>query len=377
MSKNDQQNKDTSVDFPTAVGRKCRTVKTDIGHKKREKKTWAPPSDEQWQAAYDAADEIKRLKPWEKLWDTCLFELWLPDQKEPVYCSVMGRNGDCYGINIYPGYDSISGYYRLLKAYQREPFFISMSYQNCLICNFGSRNEISSKDYRIIKQLERKYRGNNQWTYFRSMRTGFYPWQPDHKEMELFIPALQHFIEAYKAFDKGTVDVDFDSGESLLRRYNKERDQWENVSFYNAPVIKSRMPLEITDELYIARLKKQKRTQIVLSLDIIFLPFSIQENSVEVPIYPRVLLLLDETNGKVLNQHILGIKEEESPLIRDTLSSYILKHGRPSCLRVRDDRVGCYVEDLCKKAGIDLIQNAGMPVMDDFAESLVDYMSDI
>lgn len=377
MYKDDQPDRIAPAGFIPAFRSNNKADKKDTDKKSRRQAKWEQPSTEQWGALYDAADEIKQLRPWEKLLDTYLFELQLPGRNEPIYFSVMGRNGECYGISIYPGYESIGGFYRLMKTHQSEPLFISMSYQNCLICYFGCRNELSSKDYRIIKQLGRKYRGNNQWTYFRSMRTGFYPWQPDRKEVEILIPAMQQFIEAYKAFDEGAVRVDFEKGQTLLRRCSKESGHWENTPSMDTPVIKSRIPVKITDELYIARLKNKKKTQTVLSLDIIFIPFSVQGNSAEVPFYPRVLILLDETSDKILIQHILDINEDENQLIREVLSSYILQHGRPSGLHVRDDRIGCYVEDICSKTGIGLIQNMGMPVMDDLAESLVDYMAEI
>lgn len=333
------------------------------------------PSLEQWDALYKIADEIKQIKPWEKLWDTDIFTLQLPGE-EPIFLSVMGRNHECFGISVYPGYYSMSGFNRLLKAPRGEPPFITFSYQNCLLCNFGNREELSKKDLHIIKLLNLKYRGKGQWTYFRTMRTGYCPWQPDAKEAELLTTALQQFMDAYRAMEEENIPVDFKK-QTLLRRYSPEHKCWETVSCDKLPVYEDAKPVIIKDELFAARLKRMKMTQTVLSLDVIFIPYAVQGKSKEIPFYPKVLLLLDETNGEILCQHLFSADETEEELILNILKEHISKNGRPYSLYVRDDRIGNVVEDLCDKIGVRLVQNIGMPNMDDVAESLVDYMAEI
>lgn len=60
---------------------------------------------EQWRRLYEIAAALKNMEPWRVLWDTDIVTIQLPDRKEPVFCSVMGRGRECYGIGIYPGYD--------------------------------------------------------------------------------------------------------------------------------------------------------------------------------------------------------------------------------------------------------------------------------
>lgn len=333
------------------------------------------PSLEQWDVLYKAADEIKQMRPWEKLWDTDIFTLQMPG-KEPTFLSVMGRNRECFGISIYPGYQSMSGFDRMMSAPRGEPPFVTFSYQNCLLCYFGSREELSKNDLRIIKLLGLKYRGKDQWTYFRTMRTGYCPWQPDEQEAELLTTALQQFIDAYRAMEEEKILVDF-KRQTLLHRYSPENNCWETVPCDKLPVYKNAEPVIVKDELLVARLKRMKLTQTVLSLDVIFIPYAVKKKSKGVPFYPKVLLLLDETNGKILCQHLFGIDETEEELIPDMLREHILKNGRPYTLYVRDDRIGNIVEDFCKKIGVRLVQNIGLPNMDDVAESIVEYMAEI
>ncbi|OGO93620.1 MAG: hypothetical protein A2Y17_00745 [Clostridiales bacterium GWF2_38_85] len=79
----------------------------------------------------------------------------------------MRRNGECYGIGVYPGYESIMGFYSLLNASENEPLSYTMNLQNCLMCYFGDRDELAPEEREIIKGLGLKFRGQNNWIYFR------------------------------------------------------------------------------------------------------------------------------------------------------------------------------------------------------------------
>ena len=133
------------------------------------------PTLAQWAELYEAARSIRQLAPWQYLWDSNLVTLMLPGREEPVYCSVMGRNGECYAVGVYPGYESIMEYHRMARAPHDELSFISVFDQNCLTCYFGDREEVSPKEREIMKSLNLRFRGRNEWIYFRSMAPGLYP----------------------------------------------------------------------------------------------------------------------------------------------------------------------------------------------------------
>ena len=96
-------------------------------------------------------------------------------KKEPVFLSAMGRNGECYGIGVYPGYRSIAGYYRLLESPDKAEQIDPLMFQNCLMCYYGNRDELAPQEREIIKALNLRFRGENNWIYFRSMEEGYTP----------------------------------------------------------------------------------------------------------------------------------------------------------------------------------------------------------
>lgn len=53
-----------------------------------------------WIELYDVANEIYKLKPWEKLWDSDLF-MCLSETGDMYYFCTMGKAGIHKGINVY------------------------------------------------------------------------------------------------------------------------------------------------------------------------------------------------------------------------------------------------------------------------------------
>jgi len=322
------------------------------------------PSLSQWQALYGAAGSIRLLAPWKYLWDSELVTLMLPDYEEPVYCSVMGRSGECYGIGIYPGYDSFIGYHRMATAPRHEPPFVSAFDQNCLMCYFGDREEVSPKERGIMKELGLRFRGRNEWIFFRSMEPGLYPWDITAMEAELMTQALQNLAMACMHLADEKLTVDFDGGETLLRVCSPEKDLWLNTAAKMPPIPVVISQVMVGNEILMAKLKAKKANGAALELEAAYLPTPMQDKKNERPYFPRLIVLMDRKSGMILDQHISGRDEDCETAILDMLAGYIEKHGRPTAIYVRDDRTGRYAEDFCAKANIKLVLGKGVPAVD-------------
>ena len=66
-------------------------------------------SPQQWRELYNAAIELKKLKPWEWMWDSEIFGVQNPETGEVGYCCVMGRGGEHYAMAVYdlPGMNEV------------------------------------------------------------------------------------------------------------------------------------------------------------------------------------------------------------------------------------------------------------------------------
>lgn len=328
----------------------------------------------QWEKLYEVAIKIKELAPWDSLWDSDLITIMLPGHDEPTFISVMGRNGECYGIGVYPGYEAIDGLYRISKALDDESPFAALLTQSALMCYYGDREELMPEERQVIKSLNLRFRGKNNWIYFRSYSPGYYPWRLSDEEVQLMIDALQNFVMAFRAMtEKGTI-VDFEHGETLFRMYSPEQELWLTSAAPMPPIPTIRRKLILDNEMLTQQLARKKKTGAQIDFDATFMPSPVQESKGKRPYFPRLLLVMDRREGLVLDQHIMDPAEDFGPALIDMLSGYVRKNGKPLAIHVRDTRIGAYIEDFCSKVGVKLVDDKGVPAIDAFLESLFEHM---
>lgn len=318
-----------------------------------------------WKDLYEVAIKIKELKPWEYLWDMDIFTLFLPEIKEPFYFSVMGRAGECYSIGAYEGFDEFSGFMRIVES-QDIPDHQMFRYQNNLMCYFGDRDELTKGELKIIKDLGIKFRGRNEWVYFRSFKTGYYPHTLDQTQVQNLTVLLRQLYMSLRAYIEKGVKVDFEKGNSLYRHYDEEDDLWYN---YEHPLIipnKNYIRVEITDELLIERLNKQKINKSIIEIDTLYLNAKINDKQYDRPVVPKLCLIADQRTGIILDQDMLSPEDEEVQSVLDMTINYILQMGKPKAIYVRDDIVEKLLIDLCEKTNINLKVKGKLKAIDSF-----------
>lgn len=341
------------------------------------KKKNTSPSMEQWAKLYEVAATIKHQAPWNTMWDTDLVTIMLPGKKEPVFISIMGRNGECYGIGVYPGYREIEGLNRLLDSSEEDLRINPLSFQNCLMCYYGNRDELAPKEREIIKSLNLKFRGENNWIYFRSMKEGYYPWFINAEQAELMIDALQNFAMAYMHLSSGKIKVDFENGETLMRAYLPERKEWLNAAVPMPPIPEISSELVFKDELLLKRLQNKPKNNISVEMDILYLPTPVQDKPDETPYFPRLLVMLDRKNGILLDQKLFDKKIKNEDAVTDSLIHYISEYGKPGKLFVRDRYFVRYIDSLCSQLGVSIMFGKGLPSIDEFAEQMTGFISEM
>lgn len=326
------------------------------------------PSLEQWKALYEVAGNLKKLAPWRALADTDILVLQLPGQAEPAYCSVMGQGDMSYGIAVYPGNESFARLQRIIDrdAYSQE---LLMLEQNCLVCNFGDREEIEAGDRAVMKQLGLRFRGQGQWIYFRAMKPGQFPWFLDAQQAELLTSVLQNLFMLCRCYMEGKLPVDFNAGKTLTRWYDPEKDMWMNA-VVPMPAPKMERTLDLQDDLLLARLKRSKKTSAKLEVDSFYLPLPIQEDKQAPPVGVHMALLVDKDSGLVLDQQFAGPDDPDYVIAPSMLVNYMEEHGRPAAVYVRSDWMGSLLRNTCKAVGVRLVEDEGIPVLD----GLLDHM---
>jgi hypothetical protein len=206
------------------------------------------------------------------------------------------------------------------------------------------------------------------------MKPGFFPWYLSHDEAKLTIDALQNFCMAFISYVSNNLDVDFESGETLLRFCDTESGQWYNTALEmpSPPFIVPKMV--ITDELLIARLKKKKKTRAKLGFAVTYVPMPIQERKSDRPRVPRMAVLLDLNIGKPIGHATDEDRESIGEATVQMLTDYIENNGRPASIAVADEDSGNYIEDFATKLGIKLTEDGRLSLLGSMLFGMMDMM---
>lgn len=324
---------------------------------------------DQWKSLYEVAIKLKEMKPWTELWDMDLIKIMLPDYEEPFYCSIMGKAGECLAIGVYKGYEGIYGFYEIADK-NKMPASQLIRYQNTIMCYFGDREELTNSERKVIKDLGLKFRGRNEWIYFRSFKPGYAPYQLDEGQVIELTKVLKQFDMALTDLLEGKIEVDFEKGYVLQRTYDENTDLWQSQAVPNKLPPRNMMIPVLNDQLLIAKLKKMKSNTSEVELDTLYFKSVINEKGFDRPLIPTMLVLADKGTGMLLGQDMLTPKDDIVNSIFNLFINYIQQQGRPKRVHVRDEYMKNYLKDLCDRIGVSIKVDEQLGALDFFANHL-------
>lgn len=328
---------------------------------------------EQWKELYNVAVKIKELKPWEHLWDIDIITLALPNM-EPIYCSVMGRGGECSGIGSYIGYDAINNFYNMIDK-QDIPLEQIYRYQddNVTMCYFGSREELTSKELKLVKELGLKFRGKNNWIYFHSFKRGYVPYMLDQEEVLLETEILQNLYMSLIAYIKEGLKVDFENGNTLMRMYSTKDKLWLNFPApIQIPEKKHMVPI-LEDEILVSSLSKKKQLKQIWELDIAYLGTTVNDKQYERPVAGRICILGESNTCMLINQDMLMPTDDDIQVIFNIVINPMMELGRPQKILVRDEYIYYILKDLCERTKIKLEIKGKLKSIDSFIKEFSNF----
>ncbi len=331
------------------------------------------PSIEQWGKLYKTATDLKKLNPWDTFTDMDLITLEVPCEPEPLYCSVMGSGKQCYGIAVYPGREAFGLLMALIDSTNGNTLNPYTFEQQALLCYFGDREDVTPVDRDIMKQLGLKFRGRNQWIYFRSVEPGLLPWYITANQAELLTIALEGVSAAFSDYHNMSEKAEFENGETLICSLGRETGLWNSrVGDLPKPVDKYER-WSLSDELMLARLKQKERVSMTVEMDTFYMPTPIQEKKDDIPMLPRLSVVMDRKSGMLL-EHDIQTGPSSPAAILNCLVNFIMKHGRPAKICVRNKRIANIVQNTCDRIGIRLSEGEGMPLSDEFFANMEYFM---
>jgi len=325
-------------------------------------------------ALYDAADEMKRLEPWNTFCEVDLCEIYLKYSDEPYYCSFSGMFEDEYGVSVYRGHEGLISMSNVINA-SELPEYIAASRKNCLECVWVSREELTRRDLTLVKLAGKKYRGAGSWPLMRIFETGYEPYYLDEEEAMLLTEIMTQFNKAMNELQlSGELD-DISEGERIRRSYNAEEECWVNELV--APIEQIKAVTDgcvITDELLIRRLMKKKNTGRSLEFDMPFLPVPVnnEDGREGRRRFPRLCIACDPDRGAVENQYYINNMEDPRDIALGMVVNYIESKGKPVAIYVRDTELFGVLGHLCGQIGVELCFSPMLKMLDFFVDDIIE-----
>lgn len=336
-----------------------------------------PPSHDQWLQLYKRANAFKMAHPWEWLVDLDIFGVRNPLTGEIGYCSIMGNLGRVFGMMMFSGPEGLAEYASLHSGEVVPESFEAIATLRGLSVTFEDRQMLSKRDLDVVRSLGLRFRGSNQWPWFRSHRPGYAPWYLTQDEAAFLSLALEQALEvAQRARDdprtlrpprEGLILVRAPEGEGTERVW---RDKWEPlVLAYYMP-----QPPKPVDELRLRRLRQAARGRArTWEMDIFLLPARVGERG-ERPYYPRCMMCVNSDNGMILDIHMhepwLLLDEMQKRLLNLLDNAGVI----PSQLDVASEEAYLVAESLAKGLDIRVRQRERLPSLEDAREAPFQFM---
>lgn len=308
---------------------------------------------EEWKALYEAATRIHELKPWDVLWDMDIIGVQTGEDPESMaFYSILGKGGDCYGVAVYEGYDGLNTLMMLtMQERMNLPLDYVMFNRQNLTCYWGDREELSTKQRQVIKELGYKYRGKNNWLYFMSYEPGYYPYNPDRDQVIRMTGHLKNLDIAFTQYKDTAAKVKFDDGNMFACLLSKDSKSWkcseEPLPFLNFHI----GSLLITDEEVLADLARMPQANIILEADARPLGVSVADKKYDRPANPSLCILAEAQSGIIISGEMTEPADDPMVELAETVIGFIFQHGAPKEIRVTNVIVEAalkQISEICK-----------------------------
>lgn len=321
-----------------------------------------------WKRLYEIATEIKELKPWNYFWDMDV--IYLKDAD--AYVSILGRNGETYGISVYEGKSNFDGF-KIIAAQDKLGIDsrFAMYLQNNLTCYWGDRDELSQKQRNTIKELGYKYRGHNQWLYFMSYKNDYIPFNFDKDEVLRMTKYLELLLCAIKEYVSAMPVIDFAKGnlmcyEAKRNKFSaKKYDMWDFG--FNAVDLSE-------DEELMSVLKALPKTKTTVEIDIMATFARIDDKAYDRPVNPTICIATDAKSGMILSMKISSPEIDAFMNFANVFVNILFEHGLPKSVCVNNAVLATCIEHVCDILRIEIKVQAFLPTVMEAMESAMQFM---
>lgn len=328
---------------------------------------------EQWKELYEVATRLKEMNPWDKFWDLDIIGIREGAEEDTAFYSILGHGGDCYGIVVYEGYAGLNDFMMLtMQERLNLPVDYVMFSQKNMTCYWGSRDELTDKQRKNIKEMGYKYRGKNQWLYFLSFEPGYYPYNLDRDEVIRMTHYFLNLELALQHYDSEQIDVNFEKGEMYYCEFGEDTKKFgaKPLPFTSYEY----GHLVITDDELLTDLKAAPKCNAVLEADAMFLGVSVNDKKYKRPANPATCMIADASSGLMLKCELQEPDDDVIVSLVEELTGFIFQYGAPKEVRVSNVLVEAGLEQICQMCDIKLKRVKKLRAIEEFREGMRHFM---
>lgn len=325
-------------------------------------------NDSPWKAFFEAVLEYKKVGPWDWMYDSDIFGIQNPETKENLYPCVMGNAGEVFGLFIYKGERGLNSLLQMSMGMISPDSLDIQHIQDGWLLSFDNRDDLTQLERNLLKEHNIKCRGKKAWPNIRRYDPGFEPWLPEEEDLPFLTEVIQQTIETSLRIKDGELELpDFDS-EDILLRINKKGDAgWEEKVIKHEPY-EATYKAPFLDEFTQHRLKKLKKSKNIFEVDLFYSPAPIKPNNNTRGIYPKILSVVDQASGMVINVTMQESTEEDPTMVffAGLLEAIEKADFLPSEIQLIKPEVECLVSGFCEALEIEIGRTGFMEETENF-----------
>lgn len=337
----------------------------------------------------NAALKYRAAKLWDKLDDSMIFAVRLPDG-DTGYCCIMGNGGEHYALGFYRGDRGFATYLKTLSmadTYDQKMMLEIMCTYHCINCDFvnASDKELSKETVSKIRQIaadnSMKIQRSKGLPSFIKMDgpTTFFglPEGNDAIDITTALSAAVAVAEKVKkADDKELSSLGFDpkreycndKGGKKIPLLTPGVDGSYEWGLTQSPSLQKDVFPEVTfNNIFISAKVKGIRHDGVMECRVIHYPYPIGNKSQIW--YPSMIMLIDQATEQAIPVALsreTTDENESNALLLDSLGETLM--GIEICpeeIMVEDDRTENLIADFCRKTEIKLTRKKSLPLLNE------------
>ncbi len=338
---------------------------------------------------YSLVKKLYQANFWEDYWDNDIIGIQLPDHKDPVFISILGKAEQNFGFLIYRNLEELSYYFEMRKQAEFSEFNSAIEMlqtHKCISLNFEDRKEIPKEEYEKIKASGVTFRGKKAWPVFTDYKPGYYPFAINEKDVSFLIAVFEKLIETATDFRASLqfYEKEQETYEILMRTY--KRDGSYEDGFYVVPeailegVLDNEVEyasIKLTD-FEMKRVNNQKMKHTIWELDIDFIGVPVVPPNGGRPIFPSLLIVADTKNSEVICSEFVNPIEAEK-IQRIIIQLILAQNGKPPKIVVNANRyvkIASCLENLLTTLDIELVPVQKLPLLSVVKEDMLEYFKD-